>query len=165
MSLKDEIDKIIRSEREKLESRDQKHKEHWKRQGERFRAMRALLEEVVSAVDQRHVKASFSDSDATIEIGNKRADGDYFEVDVRWKVQPNFSVKLIPQPGEGVLEVESGFRIEESITCRQPEFDYSEKTLTFDTESEAVQYIIKKMADNIALYQHIQSFLNDRKNK
>ena len=68
------------------------------------------------------------------------------------------AVKLFPSSGEGFLEEESGFRVEEAITCRQPEIDYREKALIFGTESEAVQYIIKKMAEQIAHYQHIKSF-------
>jgi len=158
MSLKDEIEKIIQSERKKLESRDQKHKEHWERQRERFRPMRALLEKVVNAVDQEHVEVRFSEDDAIIEVGTKRLEDGCFEEDVRWKVQPNFVVKLFPSSGEGFLEEESGFRVEEAITCRQPEIDYREKALIFGTESEAVQYIIKKMAEQIAHYQHIKSF-------
>jgi hypothetical protein len=165
MSLKEEMEKIIRSEREKLKSQDRKDKEYWDCERERFRPMRALLEEVVGAVDPEHVEVKFSDQDATIEVGTRRPDSDCFEEDMRWKVRPNFGVRLNPQMGEGLFEEKPGFQVEETITCRSPEFDSREKTHTFSTESETVQFIIRKMAEKIAHYQHITSLQHDRQDK
>jgi len=89
MSLKDEIEKLIRAERDKLETRDQKNREFYERQGQRFIPMRVIIEEIPKSVEPEYIRVSIQESDARIELGQKNSKG-YFEEDVRWEIEPNY---------------------------------------------------------------------------
>ena len=56
MSLKDETEKMIQAEREKLESRDEKDQEYKARQKERFKPLRALIEELVATIEPEYIE-------------------------------------------------------------------------------------------------------------
>jgi hypothetical protein len=58
-SLKHEIEKLIKAERQKLESEDRERKREAGRRHVRFEPLRALLEELVAAIDPAHIRATF----------------------------------------------------------------------------------------------------------
>ena len=100
MSLKDEIAKIVRAERDKLESRDQGHKEYHERQRESFQPMGALLKVPDALVDGAHLKAAIREDSATVEVGKKEGDKTYFQSDARWRIEPSFQVYFHADKGE-----------------------------------------------------------------
>lgn len=154
MSLKDEIDKLIQAEREHLEQRDAKDYEFDELQKARFLPLRAVLEEVIKAVDPAYLRVELKDHQATIEVG-KHWDN-CFEVDIRWCIEPMSTPRLEAEAGEALFEAQPGFSIEEVETFQLPEFNQFEHTYTFETEGEVVQHILKKMTENIAHYQQIE---------
>ena len=69
MSLKDEIERLIRTEQAKLEERDKKHEKYHERQKMRFAPLRAVLKEIVDSIDPNYIEARFTDWDALIKFG------------------------------------------------------------------------------------------------
>lgn len=160
MSLKREIEKIIQAEREKLESRDREHNDYHNRQRDRFQPLRALLDELVASIDPAHLKASIRDYRATIQVGTTRSDSAYFSADARWQIQPNYDVRFEAVKGESVFQESPGFRVEENVYHRDPEYSTSEKNLTFNTEEQVISYLLGKVAEQIAFYQHLRAQRN-----
>lgn len=154
MSLKDEIDKLIRAEREHLEQRDAKEYEFDELQKARFLPLRAFLEQVIKAVDPAYLRLEFKDHQAIIEVGKHWDNG--FEVDIRWCIEPMSTARAEAEAGEALFEAQPGFSTEEVETFRLPEFKQFEHTYTFETEEEVVQHILKRMAEYIAHYQYIE---------
>ncbi|MDH4032072.1 MAG: hypothetical protein OEU49_14570 [Chromatiales bacterium] len=158
MSLKEEVEKLIRSERAKIQSRDKKHEEYHERQRERFRPMCALLEELAASVDQDHIliEVHALETSATITVGSREG-GNRFETEISWSVEPNFDVDWHGDRGESLFNEEPGFKVEET---RYGGFDLDASDyvqhLTFETESDVMQYIVPKVADRIAFYQHCE---------
>lgn len=141
MSLKDEIEKLIQQEQQKIEESDQRNVEFRERQRQRFQSLRTLFKELVASVDSKHIESHIFDSYATLEVGERK--GDHFSAETRWEVQPNFNF------GFGRVEYEkSGFRMEETNYYHAPELDHSESKHEhiFDTEREIAEYIIKQIA-------------------
>lgn len=151
MSLKDELNKLIGSERALLEQRDAKNREVYELQKAQFRPLRSALEEMSEAVDPAYVRVEFSDSRATVEVGQHT--NNHFHYDMRWEIAP--SSKLRPlEPGEAFLETQVGFSIEETEKSLD---DYKEAIYAFRTETEVVQHIVTRMTKRIAYYQHCES--------
>jgi hypothetical protein len=155
MSLKEEIEKIVRAERDKLESRDQGHKEYHERQRKRFQPMRALLEELATSVDTAHLKASIREDSATVEVGRKEGDRAYFQSDARWRIEPNFQVQFHAEKGESLFSEAPGIKVEETVYYRYPEYETFEKTYTFEDEEKAMGYLVGEIAEKVAFYQHL----------
>jgi len=155
ISLKEEIEKLIQSEQQKTEERDQKHADHRDRQRNRFRPLRTLLEELVAAVEPNYIKSHILNDRVTIEIGRK--EGDYFSADKRWEIQPDYGVRLTAEKGDSLVYEKPGFRVEERNYYHTPEFDVSEYTHTFETEQETAQYVIKQIAEQVAHYRYLES--------
>ena len=147
MGLKDEIEKIIRAEQEKLEAQDQADRDYDERQRDRFKPLRALLDELATSIDPAHLKASVGEASATIEVGKKKGDSAYFESDARWEIEPNNSL----------FEELPGFKVEETVYHYFPEFDTFEKTLNFDTEEQVMDYLVSKIAEKVAFYRYLLS--------
>ncbi|MGH7207272.1 MAG: hypothetical protein ACREI2_13815 [Nitrospiraceae bacterium] len=165
MSLKDEIEKLIRQEEQKIEERDQRYTEYHERQRQCFQSLRALLEEVVGSVDSRHIKSHIFDDRATLEVGEKK--GDYFSAEVRWKIEPNFDVRLGAEKGESLFYEQLGFRVEETKYYDAPELGLgvSENNHVFNTEQETAEYIIKQIAEKMAHYRHLDKLAAQRAKK
>jgi hypothetical protein len=132
MSLQDEIDKQIASERARLDKNFAKHLEIQERQNIRFRPMRFALEELIKAVDPAHLRVVFRLDNATVEVGQQT--NNHFDKALEWEI----------------VTRERGFSIEQT----QQTGDYKTETYDFDTEGEVIQYLVTKMAPYLALYQH-----------
>jgi hypothetical protein len=134
MSLKEEIEKIVRAERDKLESRDQGHKEYHERQRKRFQPMRALLEELATSVDTAHLKASIREDSTTVEVGKKEGDRAYFQSDARWRIEPNFQVPFHAQKGESLFSETPGIKVEETVYYRHLEYETFKRPIRLRTK-------------------------------
>lgn len=123
ISLKDEIEKLIQQEQQKIKERDQKHMEYHERQRQRFQPLRALLEELVASVDSKHIESHIFDDHATLEIGEKK--DDYFSAETRWEIEPNFDIRFRAEKSESLFNEQPGFRVEETNYYDAPEYDMS----------------------------------------
>ena len=162
MSLKDEIEKVIKAERQKLESRTQGHKEHYERQRDRFQPMRALLDELAASIDDTHLEATIREGSATVKVGIMKGDSTYFEADAQWEIEPNSKLDFHSIRSESPYSEAPGIKVEERVYFRFPDYEEFEKTLSFDTEEEVMNYLVQKIAEQVASYQHL-SRQRDRK--
>jgi hypothetical protein len=89
MSLKDEIENLIKAERDKLETLDQKSREFYERQRQRFIPMRVIIEEISKSVEPEYIRVLIHESDAEIKLGRRNSIG-HFEEDIRWQIEPNY---------------------------------------------------------------------------
>ena len=150
MSLKDEIDKLIQTEREKLKSQDQKYEEFYELKRGRFKTMWAVLSEIAQSIDPQLIRAELSheeDGSATINVGidlrNEKSDAD-----ISWRVEPNSEIT----DDMVTYEPTSGFRVEET----RDTFETVTDVLTFKSESEVAEYLLPLIAEKVALYQHCE---------
>jgi len=146
MTLKDEIEKIISAERRKLESGDQHNRKHVDRQLERFRPMRALLEELVKSIEPQYISALISEDGALIDVG-EQAGSEHFDYDTHWDIHMKGRLEMKPA-GAFLLHEEPGISVEETNHTGHQE------TMTFRTEKEAAAYLVQKIAEKVALYRH-----------
>jgi hypothetical protein len=158
MSLEDEIDKLRSAERVRLELQDATRNEFAERQKARFLPLRAVLEQVLKAIDPAYLQVSLGDARATITVGTHRDDS--FQGDIDWKISPNS--RFNAEAGKEWFEVQPGFSIEEVESFHLPGLNLSERTYTFETEGEVAQHIRKKMAEKIAHYQHLKASTDQR---
>jgi hypothetical protein len=163
MNLKDDIDKLISSERALLEQRDAKAKEFDELQKARFLPLRTILEQLNKSVDPTYLRVQLTDYHASIEVG-RRGD-DSFEVNAQWKIEPKFTPREEPEDGEALFEAQPGFSVEEVTTCHRPEFRQLERAYTFETEREVILHLLKAMAKWIAHYQHLDESARKRNSK
>ena len=161
MILKDEIERLIRAEQEKLDKSDQKTKEHSERQKQRFIPMRAIIEEISKSIEPEYIRVSISDSHAMIEVGRKKA-RDNFEDEIRWEIQPNYQTQVSSESGVMYLE-QPGFRVEERLIQYEPEI--LEHTYTFKDEQLTAEYLLKKIAEKVARYRHLEALVKSRAKK
>ena len=161
MSLKDEIEKLIRAEQANLQNRDNKHADYHQRQRERFASLRIVLEEISTSIDSRYLKSSIDNYSATIELG--RTEGSTWSTDTRWKIEPNYDVRLFAKAGESLIHEKTGFKLEETEYYGLPEYDMSEKTQDLPDEQAISQYLIKKITDKVAHYRHMESLAAKRR--
>lgn len=162
MSLKDEIEKLIQKEQQKIEERDQKHVEYHERQRQRFHSLRFLLEELVASLDSQHIKSCIYDDRAILEVGKQKAD--YFTAETRWEIEPNFDVIFQAEKDESLFHEQPGFRVEETNYYEFPEYGVSEHNYVFNTEQETAEYIIKKIAEKMAQYRHLEKLAKKHAN-
>ena len=135
MSLKDEIEKIIRAERKKLESRDREDQELAARQSECFQPLRRLLEELGASVDPKYIEVTIAEDSATIEIGTREMPGERLTVGLDLKIATSFK----------------------RITDSEPIFLITRNSYggeVFDTEEEVIRYLVGEIARKIAGYQY-----------
>jgi hypothetical protein len=69
MSLKDEIERLIQKEQDKLEIRDRADLEFRERQCLRFQVMRGLLQELVDSIEPAYIEATMFDDSAVLRLG------------------------------------------------------------------------------------------------
>lgn len=151
MSLKDEIDKLIASERTLLEHQDKNNRDFFELQETRFRPLRSAFEEMSKALDPAYVQVVFMHSRATVKVGQYRNND--FHCEIQWEIEPN---SQLGSPGKGAfLEPQPGFSIEETEWN-----DFNQETYTLQTETEVVQHIVKKIASKIAFCQHNEDVRN-----
>ena len=155
MSLKDEIEKLISAELDKLETHDQKDKEFYERQKQRFIPMRGIIEEISKSVGPEYIRVAIHESDARIELGRKNINA-YFEEDVRWEIEPNYEWEP-PWKGSSLRCERPGFRVEERITYQYPNYETSEHAYTFNDEQATAEYLVKKIAEKVGFYRHLET--------
>ncbi|MCE7913081.1 MAG: hypothetical protein DYH15_00070 [Nitrosomonas sp. PRO4] len=161
MSLKDEIEKLIKAEQSKLENRDEKHAQYYERQQKRFAPLRAVLEEICASVDFEYLESRFSNDSATLELG--RMEGSSRSTDSRWEIEPNYGVRFHAEAGDSLFYEEPGFKVEETEYYRYPEFDMAEDTKTFEDERAVSEFLVRKIVEKVAHYRHLESLAAKRK--
>jgi hypothetical protein len=147
MSLKEEIDKLIQSERDQLELRDQEKAEGAEQARLRFQPLKTLLLEIVQSIDPKYIKAHFWDSAALIEIGVSHWE-------MKWNIAPNYEIDL---SGSNVTRLKDGFRIDETSYSDFAGFqdpETVELTKVSPTEQDVGTYLISEITKQIAQYQH-----------
>ena len=151
MSLKDEIEKLIQAEQEKLDVEDKRDKDFHERQSKRFKPLAILLKEVANSVEKEFLDVEIFEDKAWVRIGIKGDEG--FEVRTNWEVEPNFG-RYTAHREDGILfYVEPGFRVEETVWLK---WDVQENKLTFDTEQELIEYLVKKISKEVANQRHLK---------
>lgn len=161
MGLKDEIERLIRTEREKLEARDQEHSTFNDIQRARFASLRAALGELTQTVEATYLRLTLHDSSALLELGHER-DG-YFYTESRYEVQPNFETDFFADRGTSLFREAPGYHIEEIQYFEYPEYDTSEHTAVFDDESIVAEHLAKKIAEHVAHRRHLAAIMQRRK--
>ena len=151
MSLKDEIQKLIDAERQKLVQQDHKIASYHQRQKDNFQSLRALLEEIAKSVEPAYLKSQLSDGQGTLDIG--RQECKKFEVDVHWEIKPNFEIKFGAMKGESPFEEAPGFLVEEICYYRFPEPDRTEQKLIFESEQAVIEYLLKIITAKVAYFE------------
>lgn len=155
MTLKDEIDKLVTAERKKHERQDQAHTEFFEHQKERFAPLKALLAELVASIPKEYIEANLYDGRAIISVG--RRERSFLSADVRWEIEPNHRLAHPRDEGAGLFREQLGFRLAEKQYFRMPEYDTSELTHCFNTESELIEYLVKKCVEKVGLYEHLKN--------
>ncbi len=164
MGLKDEIEKIIATELEKLREDDRREEEFWSEQRQRFQPMRALLQEFVASVGPDHLKAKILDEIAILQMGKFERESECFETDVTWRIEPNSESEFANDSLQwravaGFCITETGYnRLPSHVTRRLKDFGYGEtmeRRHTFDTATEAAQYLVEQIAKKLAWYKHL----------
>jgi len=111
MSLKEEIERRIEAERERLEVSAQKAREHYERQRQRFAPLTALPAEIKASVEPKYLNATVSEGFAIVRVG--RPSKGRFEVALNWEIAPN-GPDTSADFGQCVSPAQAGFRIEET---------------------------------------------------
>jgi hypothetical protein len=163
MALKDELEALIREERQRLELRDQEHTEYHQRQKERFDPLRRVLYELGESTEPALVKVQISDGSAVVELGDTRRVS--FNAHTRFKIEPNFEIQFT---AGSIFRERPGFRIETTNY-----FEYAENTE--DQESEhtdvladdivAGEYVTRKIAEHVAQVRHVAEVVARQKPK
>jgi hypothetical protein len=154
MSLKDELDKIVRVERAKLETADRLDSEFPERQRQRFCALRALVEELAAAADPHFLRAQIEDDGATVAIGHLKRDFSSFVTDMQWEMRPNYSVHFDATSLSYRFRDEPGFRVAETRCPRFPADDAATTMVVFETEALLIDHLMQAIATNIAENLH-----------
>jgi hypothetical protein len=154
MSLKDKFDNMLRIESAKLETADRLDAEFPERQLQRFRPLRALVEELGAVADGRFLRAEIDDDGATVAVGRLRGESSAFRTDMQWEMRPNYSVHFDATSVSYRFREEPGFRMAETRCPRFPADDAATTMLVFETEVELIDHLIRAIAPRIAKYLH-----------
>ena len=78
---------------------------------------------------------------------------------MKFEIEPNYRIELAHRvkEDESLFYEESGIRVKEECIYRYPDFEISEKEHVFKTESETMDYLVKRIAEKIASYRHLNS--------
>lgn len=156
MALKDELDALIREERQRLEFRDRKHTDYRQRQKERFAPLRRVLHELGESIEPMLLKVQISEGSATVELGDTRRGS--FDVQTRLKIEPNFEIEFTPSDGGSLFRERPGFRIETTNYFEyadSPEDQESEQTDVFPDDILAAEYVTRTIAEHVAQCRHV----------
>src|SRR5262245_7583633 len=143
MSLKEEIDKLIQSERAKLENRDKERAEIDEQTRLRFQPLKVLLREIVESFDSKYIKAHFGDMVASIAIDN-----------TTWNISPSRQFNF----GKNVYQLKDGFEIKETSHYDFSGFEEAEtieQTKMFPNEQDVATYLTVEIAKEVAYHQHL----------
>jgi hypothetical protein len=154
MTLKDELDEIVRVERAKLETADRLDAEFPERQRQRFCALRALVEELGAVGDPRFLRTRVEDDGATVEVGRLKRDLSSFVTDMQWEMRPNYSTHFDATSLSYRFRGEPGFRVAETRCPRFPADDAVTTMLVFETEALLIDHLVRLIATRIAEYLH-----------
>jgi len=150
MSLKDEIEKLIQAEQEKIKSRDKQHADYQQRQRDRFVAMRAILKEITESIEPKYIESRIGDDSARIKIGR----------DAYWNIQPNYDIRFGAASEESLFYEKPGFKVEEKMYYVN---DMFEDIKTLSDENEVAEYLIKEITEKVAHYRHLEALEQKRK--
>jgi len=154
MTLKDELDEIVRVERAKLEAADRRDAEFPERQRQRFGVLRALIEELGAAGDPRFLRAQVEDDGATVEVGRLKRDLSSFVTDMQWEMRPNYSTHFDATSLSYRFRDEPGFKLAETRCPRFPADDAVTTMLVFESETLLIGHLLRVIAGRIAEYLH-----------
>jgi hypothetical protein len=155
MSLKEEIEKLIKTEQQELERADHLQDEFRKRQRERFKPMLVLLQELLKSIDNTYLKINIREDSASIEVDEEEEN---ILPDIRWNIEPNFEIDMSRENiSKGLFFDVPGFRVEEIRSYEYPDYDVTEKTKIFTSVTEVGEYLIQNIAKQIAGYRHRES--------
>ena len=150
MSLKDEIEKLIQAEQQKLDIQGQEDKERLRRAEKRFRPLAALLKEVASSVEKEFLETIILAGNAIVKVGKR--ENELFYDSIAWEVYPEPAV-FGHQVNGGlgwILKEENGkasFIVNETTYYLE---GMNQKSFTFETEQEVIEYFIKKISKEVA---------------
>lgn len=153
MSLRDEIQKLIDAEQAKLRGVDQANSTVLRGRVGRFRALRAVLEDIVASVEPQFLQAQLSAESATLSIG--RTEESRFQTKREFRIEPSVSVDF-NGPSKPTLQEETGFTVEETEYIEYPHSDLAEEEHHFATEKEVASFLIEAIAKEIAEAKHLE---------
>jgi len=150
MSLKDEIEKLIQAEQQKLDIQGQEDKERLRRAEKRFRPLAVLLKEVASSVEKEFLETIILAGNAIVKVGKR--ENELFYDSIAWEVYPEPEVFGHQENGElgWILKEENGkasFIVNETTYYLE---GMNQKSFTFETEQEVIEYFIKKISKEVA---------------
>jgi hypothetical protein len=154
MGLREEIQNLIASERQKLEAADNRKHEHWREEEKRFAVMKALLKEMVSSFGDSYIRSEILAYSATLSVGWNAPENGAFETKIRWKIKPNSISKFDIPAGESWTESSQGFSVEETSYLAY-ELDESKRLLP--NEQEVLGYLTSRIARQVAGVEHVKT--------
>ena len=150
MSLKDEIEKLIQAEQQKLDIQGQKDKERLRRAEKRFRPLAALLKEVANSVEKEFLETIILAGNAIVKVGKR--ENELFYDSIVWEVYPEPAVFGYQENGElGWILKEGNGKVSFIVNETTYYFEgMNQKSFTFETEQEVIEYFIKKISKEVA---------------
>lgn len=159
MSLKEEIEKLIQIEQERLAVDEQKFaqqvKDYYDMQRDRFAPLAKVLKEVISSVDSTPIEVFFTDSWASIYIGRS----------LSWKIEPNYEYRFEAKRGECNHKAKEGFRLEETkylVGDGMGDGEIQEKERIFDSQEPLLEYVISVLVKEEARQRHFKQMWSDK---
>ena len=146
MGLKEEVEKLIQVEQERLLSEDSRNSAFWERQRQRFGILAEILERIKRSFEEKYLRMQIYPESAWVEVGRRKKS--YFSADVCFRVEPDFGGK-----GDRLHE-RPGFRVE--ISPPQPEDHGVRKTLRLPNEKEVAEYLSRQIAERVAHYRSME---------
>lgn len=148
MSLKDEIDKLVAAERETLEKQAIGLRTYREKEKAHFLTLRAVLEEMIKAVDLAYLQVRFEDKQATIEVRNPKSS----KSELRWLIMSGW-VEDMPEEAELLDEYRIFIVVEyhRTLLCSD---EWIDTIYRFKTPAEVLQHLLERIPQKIARYQH-----------
>jgi len=147
MSLKKEIEKLIRAEQKKLRLEDQRNEEFNEQQSVLFKPLESSLNEIANSVKKEFLEVEIRENTARVKVGRRK--GAYFEPNTDWTIEPNYGHHTSPKEDGTLFYEKPGFMVEE-IIWSIGDVDTKAQKMTFKTEQEVVDYLIKAIAKHVA---------------
>ena len=148
MSLKDEVDKLVAAERETLEKQAIGLRTYREKEKAHFLTLRAVLEEMIKAVDPAYLQVRFEDKQATIEVKNPKSS----KSELRWLILSGW-VEDMPDEAE-LLDEYCIFVVVEYRRTLWYSDEWVDTNYRFKTPAEVLQHLLERIPQKIARYQH-----------
>lgn len=151
MGLKDELEKIVASEKGKIAKEAEANKKYDEKCKIQFLSLANLLRELEDGIDEQYAKFEIGESEATINLKVRN--------DVLWKVGIwNITCKgdYVRSGGISYFKTVDGYTLEEKgwlSNVRNERSDFK----TFNNGSDLLEYIMKELGKRIAHYEKIDS--------